>query len=574
MCFIRKEVFLMKKNIHVLKLMKNNLASQKGFALLATLIFVVALTTFGIALLTMTRNDIKLSALQEKSTKAFYLADAGVERAINWLEKQPSPPLAEEVPPVNLDGIHEFGELSTGKYTVHMSAGGETGSLVAGYKIVSKGWVTRADGSKVPREIETLVSITNFAEYAYFSDEERFPNNANISGSSGYVGSKIWFTGNDRFGGKVHSNSELHIVDVPDFVGKITSTEETIDFWGDDYAEDGSDFPTGEHGFMDGYELGVEEITLPRYRNISDLDDESSLQRIAGGSWDKSYIEDNVDTGGNDVYIPNQISGSDKVATGGIYVKGNVESIELDVDNTAGLAGPNSQITISQGNWSTITTLITSVKQPVTLPTDSTLNGVAAGGTVIPADTTLINKEGTKDYTSYVGLTNGLLFVDGAINSLEGDKHRGKMSIASTQSITVTDDIYYYDRDTSKDLFEDDIEDIDDSLGLIAAKDVKIASGAGGYHGDIEIDAIIMALDTSFFYEGWRNYLKGTLSLLGGLIQKERGPVGTHNAGVKVTGFSKNYIYDTRMANPAGGDLPPYFPSTGQYEKLWWKEVY
>jgi len=40
----------------------------------------------------MTRNEIKLSTLQEESTKAFYLAEAGVERAINWLELQGTPP--------------------------------------------------------------------------------------------------------------------------------------------------------------------------------------------------------------------------------------------------------------------------------------------------------------------------------------------------------------------------------------------------------------------------------------------------------------------------------------------------
>jgi len=560
----------MEKKNHIVQLLKNNLISQRGFALMATLILVVALTTFGIALLTMTRNDIKLAALQEESTKAFYLADAGVERAINWLEKQNPPPNEEDLPPENLNGTHVFEELNTGKYTVNISidASAET---TAGYNVNSRGWVTRTDGLEVSREIETLVSITNFAQYAYFSDEERFPNNTDIPGSSGYAGQTIWFTGNDTFGGRLHSNSQLHIVNVPDFKGKVTSTEETIDFWGDAFESDGSDFPTvppEERGFWDEYELGVDEIPLPQFRNISDLDDENSLQRIAGGSWDKSYIEDTLDTG---VHIPNQISGSDKAATGGIYVKGNVNSIELDVDNSAGLAGPNSQITISQGNWPTITTLITSVKEPVTLPTGSTLNGVAAGGTVIPADTTLVNEEGTNTYKSYVGLTNGLLFVDGTVNSLEGENHRGKMSIASTQSIEITDDIYYYDRDESTGLLDDDIANIEDSLGLIAAKDIKISSGASN---DIEIDAIIMALDTSFFYEGWRDYLRGTLSLLGGLIQKQRGPVGTHNAGVKVTGYSKEYIYDTRMANPASGYLPPYFPSTGQYEKAWWKEVY
>ncbi|MDD4897031.1 MAG: hypothetical protein PHS21_09820, partial [Atribacterota bacterium] len=327
----------------------------------------------------------------------------------------------------------------------------------------------------------------------------------------------------------------------------------------------GSYFPTDGEGFMGGYELGVDEIQLPQFRNISDLDDENSLQRIAGGSWS---VGDFPSTDG--VKIPSVISGTDKVTTGGIYIKGNVNSIELNVDNTTGTEGPNSKITIKQGSYPTKTTHITLVKEPITLPPGSKLNGVAADGTVIPANTTLYLEEGTTDYKSYIGLTNGVMFVEGAIGSLYGENHRGKMSIVSTQSITISDNIYYYDRDKSKDLFEDDIQAIDDSLGLIAAKDVKIASSAPN---NIEIDAIIMALNTSFFYNGWQNYMRDTLSLLGGLIQKQRGPVGTHNAGVKITGYSKQYIYDTRMANPASGYLPPYFPSTGKYEKMWWREV-
>ena len=546
----------MKKNSRIFQLLKNNLISHKGMALLATLIFIFILTTLGIALLTMTRSDLKLSTLQEESTKAFYLADAGVERAINWLEKQAAPPCAKDLPPVHLDGNYEFIELSTGKYKVHLDVGIDPTTTVAGYTIKSKGWITRADGSEVSRKIETLVIITNFAEYAYFSNEERFPNNANISGSGSYADQKIWFIGADTFGGKVHSNSQFHIVDEPNFYGKVTSTEDTIDFWGGVYAADGSNFPN----FHEGYALGVDNIPLPQYRNISDLDDATSLQRIAGGSWEKADFPSS-----NGVYIPHT-DGMGTEVTGGIYVKGDVTSINLDVDNAA---DPNSKMTFIQGGN---TTTITSVLSPITLPAGSTLNGVAAGGVIVGADTTLVKVGTTNTYNSYVGLTNGLLFVDGSINSLNGNNHRGKMSIASTESITITNNIYYYDRDETVSLLNDEhLEDIDDSLGLIAAKDVKIASGAPP---NIEIDAIIMALNTSFFYEGWRNYLKDTLSLLGGLIQKERGPVGTHNEGVKVTGYSKNYIYDTRMANPAGGKLPPYFPSTGQYQKAYWKEVY
>jgi len=399
--------------------------------------------------------------------------------------------------------------------------------LVAQYIIETEGWITRYDNSKSIR----------------------------------------WFTGNDTLGGKVHSNSQFHMVDVPIFLDKLTSTADTIEFWGDAYLEDGSDFP----GFADfnddpptpgDYELNIAEIPLPLYRNISDLDDVFSLQRIAGGSWSKSDIQ----ALGDGVYVPN-VAGPGSGVSGGIYIQGDANIIESNVDGSAGTAGPNSEITVVQG---VNVTIITSVMEPIVLPSGSFLNGNPAGGDTIPANTTLL-RVGADTYESYQGITNGLLFIDGSINSLYGDNHRGKMTIASNESINVTDNIYYYDRDEDLSIFADDIEAIDDSLGLIAAADFVIDRYAPH---NIEVDAIIMALNTSFFYDGWNLDSKGTLSLLGGLIQEARGPVGTHSAGTKITGYSKNYNYDIRMANPAGGHIPPYFPTTGRYEKIYWKEVY
>ncbi len=67
------------------------LSNDKGMALIATLIFVAVISTFGIALLTMTSSDIKLSSLQEASKEAFYIAEAGLERAIEYLEALGNP---------------------------------------------------------------------------------------------------------------------------------------------------------------------------------------------------------------------------------------------------------------------------------------------------------------------------------------------------------------------------------------------------------------------------------------------------------------------------------------------------
>jgi len=73
-----------KKNIINNKI-KDLILNQKGMALLTTLIFVFIFVTFAVSLLTMTSNDNKLSALQRDSTEAFYIAEAGIERALWYL---------------------------------------------------------------------------------------------------------------------------------------------------------------------------------------------------------------------------------------------------------------------------------------------------------------------------------------------------------------------------------------------------------------------------------------------------------------------------------------------------------
>ena len=69
--------------------LKNLLTSQRGMALLTTLIFTFVLVSLGVALLTMTNNDSKLSTLQRESTRAFYLAETGIEKALWYINFSP-----------------------------------------------------------------------------------------------------------------------------------------------------------------------------------------------------------------------------------------------------------------------------------------------------------------------------------------------------------------------------------------------------------------------------------------------------------------------------------------------------
>jgi len=62
------------------------------------------------------------------------------------------------------------------------------------------------------------------------------------------------------------------------------------------------------------------------------------------------------------------------------------------------------------------------------------------------------------------------------------------------------------------------------------------------------------------------------LRILGSIVQNRRGPVGTFSGSGIISGFSKRYRYDDRLADPSF--RPPFYP--GFYVKTyaitnWWE---
>lgn len=188
--------------------------------------------------------------------------------------------------------------------------------------------------------------------------------------------------------------------------------------------------------------------------------------------------------------------------------------------------------------------------------------------------------------TSAASLGNGVIYCTGNITSLKGEvadnkvidedvRIRSSFTIAADVNagkyIGISDNLVYHTR-PDKTLDNDDPVNLAaGTLGLIA-KDIKISSKAPG---NLEIDAVCLAggsntTSGSFYVENYdTKKTTGNLTVLGGIIQKSRGPVGTFdaNTGKTMTGYSKNYTYDPRLAsNP-----PPYYPTTGQYERLSWR---
>jgi len=534
--------------MNLFKLLRNSekirVIKQNGFALIATLIFVFVISTMGLALLSLTSNEVKLSVLQKESTDSFYLADSGAERAISWLEKQEGPP---NTIPAPFDGTVDIGGLGGGYYNITIVPDFSTAEFQREYMITS---TAHSGDSESRRTVETRIKVESFAGFAYFSDTEVMPD-----------GTKIWFRTGDVIGGKMHSNDLIHISGEPLFMGKLTTSEDHIEYMYNEYRTDldYNDFPN----FEDGFALSADPIDLDvvKNRDISGTSDPRSLESIALGS--TFHESDVVGTG---VYIPNNLINTN----GGIYINGNTEEITL---GTTGPGG-NSKISVVQGKYaSEVTTeIIIDDVMRTTMVTKYDKDGNVIGAPI-----------------SYGGTTNGLLYVNGKVKKLHGDRNdgglKGRLTIAATDEIEISGDVLYSSRvEQDLDLSNPnvDLSTIDDSLGLVSSQDIYIetsATGSGLNPNDIEINAILMALDESFYYEGYSSTLKGTLKVFGGFIQERRGAVGTFNSysGAKVSGFTKDYHYDNRMASTdpnIDSNIPPYFPTTGNYEKISWREIY
>lgn len=205
------------------------------------------------------------------------------------------------------------------------------------------------------------------------------------------------------------------------------------------------------------------------------------------------------------------------------------------------------------------------------------LRDIAAnGGLLLNGESTiLLRSDGTMDVTNQQRRwsnynaplpSNGVVYVEGGGLNISGTL-RGQLTAASNQDIVITNNITY-NRDPGTD------PDSTDVLGIASQRNVFVSSSAPY---NMTISASIMALGSSFTVQNYQiGPPKGTLSVYGGIVQQNRGPVGTFNArtGQRLSGYQKDYRYDNRLR---GTLSPPYFPviTTGtgyRYNTVSWVE--
>lgn len=167
------------------------------------------------------------------------------------------------------------------------------------------------------------------------------------------------------------------------------------------------------------------------------------------------------------------------------------------------------------------------------------------------------------DWTAYnLSNTNGIISSTERID-VEG-VIKGSVTLHSESLIEIDGDITYF----TSPLVDSSSTDM---LGIVSEENVRIDANAHSASGstDLTIHGSIMALNTSFYVENYNSGgAKGTLNLLGGIVQKNRGPVGTFSGSSIVSGYSKNYQYDGRLK----ATIPPSFPRESIFSIVYWKD--
>jgi|GEM_PF-765934 len=155
----------------------------------------------------------------------------------------------------------------------------------------------------------------------------------------------------------------------------------------------------------------------------------------------------------------------------------------------------------------------------------------------------------TTDYDCH----RGTAYVSGTVS--------GQVTVAGLDDVVITGDVLTQNGTSGTDV-----------IGLVAGNYVWVYHpvDASGSHNNLaaasaphQIQAAVLSLRHSFLVQNWTygaalsstGSTASKLNVVGSIGQKFRGPVGTNSGGVPVSGYLKNYVYDSRL----NVLQPPYF---------------
>lgn len=243
--------------------------NQRGSILVGVTILAIIMLLCALAVMQIGSQDSVLAVRDQRASDAFYLAEAGLARAVSWLKAQGAYPSFDTYP------LGESpSQLGGGSYLVSILPDSiHSTATRPAYTIASVGYAGRH-----ARRLELDVGPQSFADFLYFTNMEHEPSG----------GTACWFTSADVIDGPLHTNDQIHIFGDPVFKGNIESGYGGPDdpnqnhnaaflyyngsSLGNIESTAPSNPPHDMPTFEQGYELGVSMIEIPNVLNyLQDL---------------------------------------------------------------------------------------------------------------------------------------------------------------------------------------------------------------------------------------------------------------------------------------------------------------
>ncbi len=377
---------------------KQIFCSERGNSLLLAVIAVLLLSTFSVVTLSVVVTDNRATANGLEASRAIWLSQAGIERALSWLRQQDPPP--DVTDPIVL---FDQDTLGGGTYSAEIvPLAGNSDHYIKKFDIQASGTTEQAT-----KTIRARVKTVTFAKYGYLSGAE---------------GQYFYFRTGEVFEGPVHSNDQINISGSPVFEGEVTSSASSFG--------QSSDYnPT----FSRGYRLGVPRIVFPTAQAVLDnyYTEHSASPLIIDATGDK-HAEIKFD--GDDIdYGVWHLSGGSKVY--------DVDTDDIDIDDTHGIIYIKDDATV-KGTLKGCLTLVTTGDLTIVddikyskagpdgkpAPDCKDYLGIVSGGNIIIAD----NAANDKD----VRIDGALLALGTSlrVENYDTGKDRGKLTIYGSLS--------------------------------------------------------------------------------------------------------------------------------------------
>jgi len=587
--------------------------SQRGVALVTTLLLLLLLTGISITMVLSVSSDVLVDGYYRNFRGSFYSADSGINIAraaiVNDMQTKVVPGWGSTLAPfpTGTDGIVATDIYTTYKTTTSLNGGSATyswpgkfqlasatvalspagcqvqngtgtcaapvwnkGAASTGYKYIYNYSLTsigQAKGTEAATVTESgsitmnatiapgVPAIVNFAAYGMFIDQYPLCGNDLVAGT---ITGPVFTNGSWNFG-----------------TGGYTFTDAVQSAGAQAGYDNGGCVPSAaasangiSPNFQKGFQPSQNKITPPansfnQEQAVLDGVGLSATQpnKVALNAALKDASGKAYPVGGaaGGVFLPYVVDPKTGVASfngGGVLVEGNA-TVTLSVPNPASNTTAQIYTIVNNG-------------QTTTLTVDPAANG-GVGSTVIT--TTGVGTQtisGVPTMKDATGNTEGpatMLYVDGDITALSGPgegktaiQNASALTITSSGDVTLTGDIKYAAEPVTFAKNQIPGTDVDT---LIPANDTRqvlgIFTASGNVNlnnlqsdGNLEIDASIATISAggSGGIVNKGGNTGGTLNIVGGRIQNT----------IQNIGFSKrNVFFDRRFL--AGGFAPPWFPS-------------